>query len=288
MKTSAIHKTLLAVGDDTDNESFLHFRNCGHLFEKLGCSFKSIDYNTFLSGKYPSVETQKLTVFLFFPFKYWDKYIETPNYKGIYGNKSFFDTFKGYWKLVDTKIKKYYQGKELHFINQPNNLSKDRDKVLTKRALLSAGLYCPESYIERDTKSILKLLSDGKKIYIKVRYGSMGKGITYLQEGKWVTNFSFKNGEIISRKSDYGWRFSEVTNNNAFLSQLLKTDVTIEEAIPPWVINNKRFDLRSIVLYDKTLYTYARSNHIDNVTTNISQGGQGDYQFSLKVFLKIY
>jgi hypothetical protein len=45
----------------------------------------------------------------------------------------------------------------------------------------------------------------------------MGKGITYLSPLNWQTNFIFKDNRIISRRSDYGWRFRDITGNNAFL-----------------------------------------------------------------------
>ena len=94
----------------------------------------------------------------------------------------------------------------------------------------------------------------------------MGKGITYLGENRWSTNFIFRKRKILSRKSDYGWRFRNITNNKVFLKNLLKEDVTIEEAISPLLIKTRKFDLRMYVCFDKVLYTYPRSNKTDSVT----------------------
>ena len=106
----------------------------------------------------------------------------------------------------------------------------------------------------------------------------MGKGITYLKKDEWKTNFRFKNNKIISKKSDYGWTFIDITNNDEFLKQLLKQDITIEEEIQPYIVDKKKFDLRIYVSFNQVRYIYPRTNKSMSVTTNISQGGKGESQ----------
>jgi glutathione synthase/RimK-type ligase-like ATP-grasp enzyme len=277
-----MNKTLLVIGDNKDWDSFLKFYRYRHLLKKYNFYFKSTDYNSILKDNFPLVKTKKLIIFLFFPFKYWDKYIEPKNYKGVYGNKDFYLKFKKFWTIIDKKIKKRYKDKKIYFINPPENLSIDRDKELTKKLIKKGGPKTPKTYNIRDINKILELLSKGKKFFIKVRYGSMGKGITYLEKDRWYTNFTFRNKKIWGRKSDYGWRFRDITNNKAFLKELLKEDVIIEEAINPLLIKMRKFDLRMYVCFDKVLYTYPRSNDADSITTNISQGAKGERPSFLK------
>jgi glutathione synthase/RimK-type ligase-like ATP-grasp enzyme len=61
----------------------------------------------------------------------------------------------------------------------------------------------PKRFNVKGVKDVLRLLDDGYKLFIKVRFGSMGKGITYLEKGRWMTNFRFRKGKIVSKKSDY-------------------------------------------------------------------------------------
>jgi glutathione synthase/RimK-type ligase-like ATP-grasp enzyme len=104
----------------------------------------------------------------------------------------------------------------------------------------------------------------------------MGKGITYLSRSSWRTNFIFKNNKIISKRSDFGWRFQNITGSKRFLKQLLKKDVIVQEGIDPLKIDGHIMDLRIYTFLGKVIYIYPRVNAMDEVTTNISQGGKGD------------
>lgn len=106
----------------------------------------------------------------------------------------------------------------------------------------------------------------------------MGKGITYIEKDRWITNFGFREGRILSRKSDYGWKFREVTGNKAFLKRLLRQDLIIEDAIEPLLSKGRKYDLRIYVCFGKVLYIYPRSTDPRNITTNISQGATGEKQ----------
>jgi glutathione synthase/RimK-type ligase-like ATP-grasp enzyme len=269
-------KTLLAVGELRDWDSYKKFyRNRRH-FSKCGFKFKSLDYADILKNKLPKVNTGELIVFFFFPFTFWDTKIETKSYKGVYGNVSFYDKFKDFWNNVFDKINETYSDKKISYVNHPSGISLDRDKEATKRLLESHGVTVPKPYFTRDFDKIMDLLDQGKKLFVKVRYGSMGKGITYLEKDRWETNFRFRNGKIVSKKSDYGWTFIDVTNKKRFLRELLKQDIVIEEAINPWLLKGRKFDLRLYVCFGKVIYVYPRSNDTTSVTTNISQGATGE------------
>ena len=277
-----MNKTLLAVGDIQDWDSYLKFYRQRRLLKKYDFGFAATDYDSVLSGDCPSLASETIVIFPFFPFVYWDREIEPRAYAGLYGNKRFYAQLRRFWKTVGKRLQDNYEGRNVHFINSPANIPTERDKELTKRILARAGLHTPRSYKAADVSSVLRLLRQGRELFIKVRYGSMGKGITYLAQGKWHTNFGLRSGRIVNRHSDYGWKFRDVTGNRAFLKQLLAEDVIVEEAIPRWVIGNAHFDLRLHVFFGKVLYMYPRCNTIGSVTTNVSQGATSKTMAFLK------
>ena len=269
-------KTLLAIGDNKDFDSFKKFLREKKLFKKPNFSFKSTNYESVLKNELPEIKTNKLIVFFFFPFEYWENNIETKKNKEVYGNKTYFFKFKKFWKEIDKKVNNFYKDKKISYINPPNKIFFERDKEATKHILTKAGVPVSRPHYTRDYKKIIDIVDSGQKLFIKVRYGSMGKGITYLEKGQWISNFGFKNGKIMSKKSDYGWSFIDVTSNKKFIKELLKQDVIIEDAINPFLLKGKMFDLRIYVGFGKILYIYPRSNETKNITTNISQGAKGE------------
>jgi len=269
-------KTFLAIGDKKDFDSFQKFVRQRKLFRKHDFYFKTVDYQSVLEGKLPKIKTKRMMVFLFFPFVYWEKNIETKKSKEVYGNMNYLIKFKKFWKEISKKFKNHYNDKEIHFVNPPEKLYVGRDKSATKKTLSKVGIIVPKNHLTRDYRKILEMVNKGKKIFIKVRCGSMGKGISYLEKNCWLTNFRFKNNNIISRKSDYGWTFIDTTGNKKFLRELLKQDVVVEEAINSYLLKGRRFDLRIYVAFGKVLYIYPRSNDCRKITTNISQGARGE------------
>jgi glutathione synthase/RimK-type ligase-like ATP-grasp enzyme len=266
-------KTILAIGDDIDWESFLKFKRKANFFKKKNIKLQTIDYNSILKGKLKVIRSKEILIALFFPLKYWNTKIENSFVKGrVYGDKKCAEMFYEYMDQIKEKIEKKYHNKNLTYMNSFEAVKVDRDKELTK-SIIKKAVPVPKSYPTRKYKDIIQLLNKGKKLYIKVNFGAMGKGITKLEKNKWLTNFIFRNKSIISRKGDYGWKFKDITNNPTFLKELLKKDIIIEEAINPRIIKGKKFDIRYYVVYGKIKYQIIRSTSIDNVVTNITQGG---------------
>jgi len=277
-----MNKTLLAIGDSNDWDSFLKFRSQRRFLKTHGIAFTSTDYESVLNDKLHEITTETLIIFLFFPFAYWERHIEPKKYTGAYGNKEFYTKLRKFWRTIDHKLRRYYHDKKIYFINDPKNIPTERDKQATKQVLLRNGTRTPRTYRIKNVSSMLKHLRAGEKFFIKPRFGSMGKGITYLEENNWSTNFGFRKNKIINRHSDYGWKFRNVTGNKAFLCQLLKEDMIIEEAIPCWLIQDRHFDVRCLVFFGKVLFMYPRSNTADRVTTNVSQGARSEKTRFLK------
>jgi hypothetical protein len=276
MKKETRDITILSVGDQPDFDEYKKFNRETDGFIKKGFRYRTVNYKDFLEAKIPAIKTKKVVIFLFFPFYYWDKKIEHKHYRGVYGSHIFYKKYMHFWSEIDEIIKKTFADKEILMINKPFAAGRCRDKLVTKRKLYKAGVWSPKPYHITRIGEIYNLLAKGNSLFIKVQYGSMGKGITFLSSVIWETNFDFKDGQIISRRSDYGWEFKNITGNSAFLGHLIKKDVLIEKAIESLILKRKRIDLRIYTFGRKAIYVYPRTNYPEKVTTNISQGAKGD------------
>jgi len=282
-----MNSTVLVLGDNSDWESFNRFREQLQKHRSRKMNWVTATYDLLEKNKLPLIESDTIIIYLFFPFTYWDKHIEKEGYKGVYGNVEFYNKFRSFWSEIHRTLKKVYRGKKIRFINHPLKIAIDRDKEFTKTILSENEINIPIPYYTRIYKDILKLVNmENKKLFLKVRYGSMGKGITYLEKGNWKTNFRFKDGTIVNPRSDYGWTFIDVKDNVEFLKELLTKDIVIEEAIDVYKLDNIIFDLRLYMFYDDVLYIFPRTNKKDAITANISQGGQGRSTQFLKRFPK--
>jgi len=270
---------ILAVGDRKDYDAYRKFDRDRRFFIDNGFDYASIDYKGLLAGRIPEIPAKKIIVFLFFPFYYWDKYIEHKNYKGIYGNMGFHRKFQRFCGRLRKIVKKTYIDKDILFVNDPISCAYYRDKLEVKKGLAKAGVLTPKLYKIGKLKEMLHLLNKGHNLFVKPRCGSMGKGITYLSWPDWETNFGFRDNKIISRRSDHGWRFKDVTGNHAFIRQLLRKDMLIEEAVDMLIVNKFKVDLRIYTFFNRVIYIYPRKNLPDRVTTNITQGGKGAPEF---------
>ncbi|KYK23342.1 hypothetical protein AYK25_10065 [Thermoplasmatales archaeon SM1-50] len=282
-----MNTTILVLGNELDWDSYKKFYKQLQKHRSKKLKWVTATYDLFEKNELPLIDSDTLIIFLFFPFTYWDKHIENEGYKGIYGNVEFYNKFRSFWSEIYKTLKRVYRGKKLYFINHPLKIAIDRDKEFTKTVLSENGIKVPISYYTRDSKDILELVDqENKKLFLKVRYGSMGKGITYIEKGNWKTNFRFEDGKILSPRSDYSWTFVDITDNVEFLKEILTKDIVIEEAVECCKLDDIIFDLRFYVFYDEVLYIYPRTNKKGAITANISQGGQGRSTQFLKRFPK--
>lgn len=238
----------------------------------------TINYKGVLTSNLPDVETQNLVIALFFPFKYWNKNIEVYDKDlRVYGDKDFGRDFAKFFKKIDKVVQKKYRDKKIEYINPPEASVLDRDKEECKRFLRKHNIPTPKSYYVKTVKDIDRVLNRGISLYIKPRFGSMGKGISYLSNGLLITNFLFRKGKVISHSYDYNWRFHEITkieDRNIFLKTMIRHGFIFEEAIDPPVHKGRRSDFRVYCVYGKVPYYYVRSTPAVSLVTNWSQGGK--------------
>ena len=268
--------TILAVGDKQDYDSYLKFDRERNSILRSKFDYVNTDYNRLLKKGIPALRTEKVIVFLFFPFAYWNRYIEHRNYKGIYGSRLFYKKFNRFWDRVGTACGRSLKKKRVFFVNSSFLCGRYRDKLAVRNKLLRAGIPSPRIFPVSRPQEIRHLLRSGESLFLKPRYGSMGKGITFLSKSSWKTNFLYRGGRIMSRKSDRGWKFRDITGNYAFLRKLIRNDILTEKAIDSITVKKKKVDMRVYVFFNRVMYIYPRKNDIDSVTTNISQGAQGD------------
>lgn len=272
-------KTLIAIGDPslrkyTETSSFSRFRKHPQLSKIKKIDFILLSYRSLFLGKLPKTTTDCIIVLFFFPYIHWNKNIEIYNDGKIYGDNSFGRMFNDFFDKADKRLRQAYKDKKIIYVNSPYGIKNDRDKKIAKKILKKNKIPTPKLYDIRSTKGVLKLLNKGNNIFVKPRFGAMGKGISYLTSSKWITNFTCTDSVIISPVYDYRWEFNEVTGNLNFLNNLLNTGAICEQAIESPIIRGRKFDLRIYVIYGKVPYIYARSAQKDKFVTNWSQGGK--------------
>lgn len=250
---------LYAIGDnkaDTERqfESFSAYGDIIHLtFEELMSIEKIMDRNA--------------GIILFFPYNLWNSRVETGN--ELYGVRGFKENIGRLKKLLCEKLEQVFPG--AFYVNKPYVFALERDKIETKNFLELQHVVVTPS-LHKDISTIMDELRRGNCVYIKVRYGSMGKGITRLEEGRWLTNFRYENDEIKNHLCDNEWRTIDVTDNHQFLEKLLREDVMVEKGIETLGELGCKFDIRGIFIYGRLAELYGRVSK-NSMITNLSQGG---------------
>ncbi len=268
--------TIFSIGDKADYDSYKKFHREKTTILENGFEYASASYRKFLAKGAPRINTKKVIIFLFFPFAYWNTYIEHRNYKGLYGNHIFHKKFTAFWKKVHETVKSTLWQKKVFFINPPFLCGLYRDKKELAEKFSREKIPIPGRVRVSRAKDLIDLLDRGRSFFVKPRYGSMGKGITFLSWANWQTNFIFKRGKIANKPSDRGWRFRDITGNKKFLGELLKKDFLTENAIESLLFKKMKVDMRIYTFFNRVLYVYPRRNKPDRITTNISQGAKGD------------
>lgn len=275
-------KALLIIGDKKiniirANHSFVNFiKYAQKLKDKGGLELCVISYTQLLSGKVPTIDASKILVVFFFPYKYWNRNIEIYPDDRIYGDKKFGQEFKVFFKKVKKAIDKHYGLRQIEYLNPPAACCLDRDKKASKDLLRKNKVPTPRAFGVSTFEGIQRLVNKGVSLYIKPRFGAMGKGITYIDRGGVISNFPFRKGKIVNRSGDYNWRFAWIKNEKTFLNKLLRKDFICEEAIEPATLRGRRFDFRIYVVFGKVVYLYAKSTKASSYLTNWSQGGKID------------
>ena len=275
-------KALLIIGDKNINRqrphlSFRRFtRYARGLKNKQGLEVQIIDYQKLLSAKTPLIEAPEISVILFFPYKYWNKNIEVYDDDRIYGDKTFGREFKLFFSKVEQAIGSHYGRKQIKYVNPPRACYLDRDKLASKRLLRRNNIPVPRTFLFTPFTNLQKLLERGTALYIKPRFGAMGKGITYVDRAGAFSNFIYHDGRIKSRPSDFDWKFVRIKDKEEFINTLLKKGFICEEAIKPATFKKRRFDFRVYVINGRVVYLYAKSSPVNFWVTNWSQGGHLD------------
>lgn len=277
-----IKKALLVIGDEKiarrrPHLSFQKFiAHARRLKNKGPFELRVISYAQLLSKAAPVIGASLIKVIFFFPHQYWNRNIETYRDGKIYGDKTFGGQFRAFFEEVKKTIEADYAGKRIEYLIPPELCCLDRDKRASKDALAKGAVSTPRAFNVSSFRGVQRLLSQGLNLYIKPRFGAMGKGITYLNKEEAISNFFFRRGEIVSRLSDFNWRFRRIKDRQSFINQLLKRGFICEEAIRPATFKGRRFDFRVYVLFGKVIYFYAKSSEAESCVTNWSQGGRID------------
>jgi len=277
-----MRKTVLVIGDlmmsqDKFEPSLNRFITYKHRLNSRNVGVILITYDDLMAGRLPNVSTKRVDVMLFFPYAHWNEEIECFDKDArIYGDLSFGKGFRSYFLKVDRALKRKYKANTLRYVNPPLSCIIDRDKKETHDLLKDAGVNTPAIHSVKSVSDIERIVAGGKSLYIKPRFGAMGKGITYINSKGCFTNFLFKDGKILNRPDDYNWKAAKVpiSKQKAFLPILIKRGFIFQEAIYTPVVDGRKFDMRIYVIYGNVPYLYAKSTESKNFITNWSQGGR--------------
>jgi len=283
-------RVVLAIGDlmmtpRATASSIQRFILHSNILDRRNINFRAVTYDDLLSGRLPLINSRNLKIILFFPYTYWNNYIERYDRdERIYGDGNFGYEYKRFFARVSKTLRSRYRNNKLSFVNPPLSCGLDRDKGQTYKELKKTNIPTPRAYKISDIAQIDKLLNKGRELYIKPVFGSMGKGITYLNRKDCYTNFIFKDGKIISRQYDYNWPFRRIAKQkrDIFLRILIEKGFLFQEAVNAAIYRRKRFDLRIYVINNQIPYLYAKSSPGDYFLTNWSQGGRIEDPIFLK------
>jgi len=271
-------RSLLILVEHRDSNVNKNINSLARYSRRQGIPTSTMTYEDFLGGKNPRILREDLSIMFFFPFSFWNSECEIPSDTGVYGtSKQSYEKFKGFWKEISEKIDRRFKDRKVSLVIDPNYAHVDRDKLETHDLLESAGV-ATTTTLPKDLTEILER-AEKKGVFIKARYGALGKGITYVSRDKWSTNYRVgSNGEVLNYGTDLddpdGWQFTDITGNHEFLKRLLDLEVIVEEGIvPPELNDGKKFDTRSYVIFGEVPHIFIKENDVSQIVTNFSRGG---------------
>ena len=209
-------KALLVIGEEKISRtrpyvSFQRFIKYARRLRKRDIEVHVIDYARIFSGRVPSIDAPIVKIVFFFPYRYWNRHIEVYADDRFYGDKRFGREFKAFFKRAKRAIERYFPGKRIEYLNSPQLCYLDRDKKASKDLLKKSAVSVPRTFQVSSFEDVQRLLNRGTNLYIKPRFGSMGKGITYINNKEAISNFLFRKNKVLSRPSDFNWRFSRIS-----------------------------------------------------------------------------
>ncbi len=275
-----MEKTLLILGEYAEDDLNKNIKRLQRYAKEIKIPVKTISYEQLFSKNKFKINTDNLSVMFFFPFKFWNKNCEIPKDTSIYGvSKQSYEIFKEFWQDVKNNLGKRFSDKNVSYIINPDYAALDRDKIKTHDLLKKAGVATTIT-LPKNLEIILNI-SKNEGVFIKSRYGALGKGITYLSKKGWFTNYKIGRKNNVENYLDIkDWKFSEITENKDFLKNLLDLEVIIEKEIKSPNLNpGKKFDLRVYSLYGESPHMFIKENYEKNIITNFSQGGKINHKY---------
>lgn len=273
-------KTLLILGEYGRDDLNKNIKRLQKESIKINLPYKTISYEQLFKDNKKNIYTNNLKIMFFFPFKFWDENCEIPQNTSIYGtSKESYDKFKQFWQDVKGTLEKKFSDKNISYVINPDYAALDRDKIATNNLLKKNGVSTTK-ILQKNLKEIIEL-SKEKGIFIKARYGALGKGISYLSPEGWFTNYKLGKKNNIENYPNVGkWEFSNITGNKEFIKKLLNLEVIVEEEIKSPKLNpEKKFDIRVYSLYGNVPHMFIRENAESKIITNFSQGGQVNHEY---------
>ena len=227
---------------------------------------KSITYDQVLTGS-GKIATGA-PIMLCFPYSPWNNMVEKKDV--LYGVSKFGYSIRNLAEMITETMQKRFP--DANYVNPPMSLLLERDKLNAKKILAKEGIVVAEN-IEKSLDAVLEEVEKGNSVYIKARYGSMGKGITYVSKDKWTTNFKYDGTTISNHESDSGWKEIQITGDEQFIKTILSEDVVVEKGVENSKTNGLKFDLRGRTLFGEfdPKDAYGRGTN-DQSITNIVQG----------------
>ncbi len=273
-------KTLLILGEYGTDDLNKNIKRLQKESKKINLPYKTMSYEQLFKNNKKDIFTNNLKAMFFFPFKFWDENCEIPQNTSVYGtSKESYNLFNQFWQDVKGTLEKKFSDKKISYVINPDYAALDRDKIAVNNLLRKKGV-STTNIIQKNLKEIIEL-SKEKGIFIKARYGALGKGISYLSPKGWFTNYKVGGKNNIENYPDIGkWEFSNITGNKEFIRKLLDLEVIVEEEVKSPQLNpEKKFDMRVYSLYGNVPHMFIRENAESKIITNFSQGGQVNHRY---------